>query len=178
MNESLLVKADFGWIDKPDFEKHTWNPCLRSEWLRFFEPKVSIAKMSDEDSIQYFSRDELSAYAKNVFDFLIPGGYFRIAVPDKNNPGFFSQFIYNPNSLFQKFFISSKFKRKIQNFYDLDSLSQILEEIGFIIRPLEYFDENGNFVKNNHWDIKGDLIEHQSGNWRKIRFLIVDAVKP
>lgn len=176
MNEPFSIKFDLSWSDRDGVQKGVWNPCNRSEWLNHISPG-QIESMTSEDEFQYLSYYEAIDFARNVFEFLIEGGRFRIAVPDRNNPSRLYHQKYRPDGLFQMLPFSRKFNRKVKTFWDYYFLIRMLRGIGFDVYPLEFFDENGQFVKND-WDIKDGLVKHRSGNNSESQFLIIDAVKP
>src|SRR5882672_11645882 len=54
-------------------------------WARLFQPE-SLEAVLTEHVLEHLTPNEADEAARNVFEFLRPGGYWRIAVPDANNP--------------------------------------------------------------------------------------------
>ena len=86
MGIKLIVRANGtqqeGWIslehDQLDIRK-------RDSWLDWFQPGTVDAVLS-EHVLEHLDHDEAQQAARNIYEFLSPGGYWRIAVPDAANP--------------------------------------------------------------------------------------------
>lgn len=167
----LLINANFSYVNSEQEGSLVVNPFSIQLWLETVG-EATLNSFTTEDNLQCLNYFQMIDFAKNVFEFLKSDGRWRIAVPDRNNLNFIYWMRYKPNGLIQKLSAIPA-----QSYWDLNSLTELLRQIGFIVYPLEYFDENGQFVKND-WDIKDGLIEHRSGNTNKTQYLIIDAVKP
>src|SRR5438132_8758685 len=71
-----------GWLS---LERAQLDIRDRLQWGRLFAPD-SVEAVLSEHVLEHLTADEARATAQNVYEFLRPGGYWRIAVPDANNP--------------------------------------------------------------------------------------------
>ena len=151
----------------------------RDDWLNRFLPNT-ISAILAEHVWEHLNYEEGVQAAKNCFEFLIPGGYVRCAVPD----GFF------PNEDYQKGVQIGgpgsadhpAASHKIVHNYK--TLSSMFESAGFEVNLLEYCDENGAFHYEDWEEKKGFIYRSKRFDHRnkdgKLGFvsLIIDAKKP
>ncbi len=160
----------------------------RDNWKRLFKPN-SLDAVLGEHILEHLSFLDGTKAAANVFEFLKQGGYWRIAVPDANNP--------NPNykdwnspfgsgQKLMKLFVYQSTEPTHQVFYNFSILSALLESVGFKGKPLEYYDTNGVFLRRNWKQTDGKIYRSFKSdylNQLRIFFnfdntsLIVDAFK-
>jgi predicted SAM-dependent methyltransferase len=123
--------------------------------------------------------EEAAEAARNCFEYLKPDGYFRIAVPD----GFHPEPNYinwvKPGNWW-----NGNDHKFLFNYQNLDVL---LSDIGFSVRLLEWYDENGVFHKQKWSHNAGPISRSANTIWSKFlgvvtnaeyTSLIVDAYKP
>ncbi len=121
--------------------------------------------------------DEAKQAAGLAFEFVKPGGSFRVAVPDGNHPdGDYVEQVKpggtGPGADDHKIL------------YDIDSLTALFRAAGFIVEPLEFFDGNGRFHAVDWSDDRGRVIRSRRYDHRntpeKLVYtsLIIDAVRP
>jgi predicted SAM-dependent methyltransferase len=124
-------------------QQHGWSSLEQSElditnrfqWARRFAP-ASLDAVLAEHVFEHLTVEEGSAAARNCFEFLKRGGYLRVAVPDGLHPD--PQYIawVRPGDGWNG--------DDHKELYDYRSLSRLLTESGFTVRPLEWWDESGN----------------------------------
>ncbi|GIN12284.1 hypothetical protein J26TS2_21510 [Shouchella clausii] len=118
--------------------------------------------------------------ARTCFEFLMPGGYVRCAVPDRSFPNENYQLnvrVGGPGPIDHP-----AASHKIIHTYK--TITAMFEEEGFVVSLLEYCDENGQFHYND-WNEQQGFIDrskrfdhrNQQGALRFVS-LIVDAKKP
>jgi predicted SAM-dependent methyltransferase len=181
--------AQPGW---QSFERSQLDIRDRAQWARLFPPN-SIDAVLSEHVLEHLTFDEAIATARNVFEFLTPGGYWRIAVPDANNPDPVYQSMCRPDGVERQrfdflnrlFYGADEPGHKVH--YSLASLSSLLLSAGFQIQPLEFYDDAGRFWRAP-WSSDAGWIKRSSqssfllfdsfftGCWNTS--LIVDAIKP
>lgn len=142
----------------------------RSTFEKWWKPNTITAFLS-EHVWEHLSEEEAERANSILFDFLKPGGWFRIAVPDGFNP--------NPKYIDHvKVGGDNQYHKQLYNY---KTLTAQLEKAGFKVEPLEYFNENGELVLNK-WDKKDGFLRRCSFNLIRLRkkdlSLVVDAFKP
>jgi len=159
-----------GWIftdrDILDIgEPRDWGALFTSD---------SIDRILCEHVLEHLSEERCRVALAECYRYLKPGGLMRIAVPDgyRRDPAYAAE--------------ASPPKDGHLVLYDIDSLTPLLESIGFRVTPLEYFDRNEEFHAQP-WDETEGLIV------RSVRFdsqkdfrrgdlyytsLVVDVRKP
>jgi Uncharacterized protein conserved in bacteria len=152
------------------------NLLHESDWQNYFAPN-SIDTLLAEHVWEHLTLEEGTLGAKHCFYYLKPGGYLRIAVPDGNHPDPEYIEMVRPGG-------SADYAFDHKMLYTIDSLSALLENVGFRVQPLEYFDASGEF----HFEMwqPADGMIHRSSRYDKrnkehaysYTSLIVDAVKP
>ena len=128
-----------GWIPS-DIQ---YLNLLRSEhWSRFFS-RNSIDALLAEHVWDILKTDEGLHAARQCFQYLKPGGYLRVAVPDG----------YHPDPAYIEWVKvgggGPADDHKV--LYNHKSLKRLFEEAGFRVELLEYFDEYGRF-HYREWD--------------------------
>ena len=152
---------------------------FRSDWEKF-APIGGVQAILAEHVWEHLSTEDALIAARNCFEFLVPGGYVRCAVPD----GLF------PNPDYQRLVQVGgpgpadhpAASHKIV--YDYRTLTAVFRAAGFEVHLLEWWDEAGNFSTHS-WDERDGFI------YRSARFdhrnqhgilgftsLIIDAIKP
>ncbi len=146
-------------------------------WHRFFKPK-SLDAIMGEHIWEHLSPEEAISATNSCFEYLKPGGYCRIAVPDGLHP--------DPVYLKGVGPIGPNELHKVM--YDYKSIKVLFESAGFTVSLLEYYDNEGVF-HNTDWDANKGLI-HRSIRFRNkhkdvsclgldnYTSLIIDAYKP
>jgi predicted SAM-dependent methyltransferase len=124
------------------------NIVEESSWRRLFNPG-SIDRVLAEHVLEHLSLRELRDTLGNVHKYLKPGGLLRLAVPDAFHP---SRYYYN---LVKPGGWETPYEHML--FLDYEMLSRIASELGFEVRLLEYFDENGVFHSEDY-DSKDGII--------------------
>jgi predicted SAM-dependent methyltransferase len=126
---------------------------------------------------EHLTEESLVTATRLVFEFLKPGGVFRIAVPDGLNPDPDYILRVKPNG-------TGPAAHDHKSLFTHTTLASLLTESGFHVRKLEYWDEDANFVRNP-WTSSDGHIKRSAQNDRRNRSgdliytsLIVDAVKP
>jgi len=178
-----------GWTS---FEFNDLDIRRRDNWLRLFQPGTVEAVLA-EHVLEHLNPDEAAAAARNIYEFLRPGGYWRIAVPDAYNPDPRYHEWSSPTgrfqSVWQPFFYDQKVHPAHNQFFSIDSLTLLLDSAGFNVKPLEWFDRGGQFQQKYLWPspMTAGQIYRANGTQHvaSMRFvlpfdnisLIVDAVK-
>ncbi|TLV00954.1 class I SAM-dependent methyltransferase [Dyadobacter luticola] len=161
-----------GWIHS-DIE--TLNLLKKSDWEKYFEEN-SIDKILAEHVWEHLTPEEGKLAFKNCYTFLKSGGRLRVAVPDGYNP--FEEYIdyVKPGGTG-----NGADDHKI--LYNYQLMSGFLQDIGFKVVPIEYYDEQGKFHKNP-WNPEDGMIrrsaDHDARNKDgKLVYtsLIIDAFK-
>ena len=124
------------WIHS-DIE--TLNLLKKSDWEEYFQENT-LDKILAEHVWEHLTEDEGKLAFQHCFIYLKPGGFLRIAVPDGFNPS--EEYIeyVKPGGTG-----NGADDHKI--LYNYKLMSDFLINIGFEVKLLEYFDENGKFHK-------------------------------
>ena len=162
-----------GWIAT----EQSWHDItIRQSWLTLFEPG-KVNRILAEHVMEHLNPLEAVQATQNFFEFLEPGGYARIAVPDGNHSS--PEYIENvrpggigPGALDHKVL------------YTFATLNELFTSQGFIVNGLEYFNDSGDFIAN-HWKNEDGMIyrsflndERNVGGTKKYTSIIIDAYKP
>ncbi len=129
---------------------------------------------------EHLTLEEGVIAAKNCYEYLLPGGYIRVAVPDAN---FRNEWYQNmvkvggngdPNH--------PSYTHKIV--YDYKTLCSVFEKAGFIVELLEYCDERGRFHYKYWNELYGKIgrslrfdTRNKGGRLGMVS-IIIDAKKP
>jgi predicted SAM-dependent methyltransferase len=161
-----------GWI-RTDIEY--LNLLQRRDWQRYFLPDM-IAAILAEHVWEHLSAEDGLVAARTCYEYLRPGGYLRIAVPDGHHPD--PEYIQRvrPGG-------TGPGAHDHKVLYTVETLGQLLVSAGFDVRPLEYFDAEGRFCAQA-WDPDDGLIRRSQkfdarNHDGKLRYtsLIIDAHK-
>ncbi len=178
-----------GWQSLERGQLDIRNPA---QWANLF-PANSLDAVLSEHVLEHLTYHEAVATARNVFDFLAPGGHWRVAVPDAKNPDPIYQDMCRPDGVGRQkfdlwnriFYGADEPGHKVH--YSLASLSALLSSQGFRVQPLEFYDDAGRFWRAR-WSPDAGWIKRSSQSsfllldslfsncWNTS--LIVDAVKP
>ncbi|KAA0989660.1 class I SAM-dependent methyltransferase [Dyadobacter aurulentus] len=161
-----------GWIHS-DIE--TLNLLKQSDWAKYFDEN-SIDRILAEHVWEHLTPEEGKLAFRHCYMYLKPGGFLRVAVPD----GYHTSEDYinyvKPGGTGE-----GADDHKI--LYNYQIMSGFLEEIGFKVKPLEYFDENGQFHQNP-WRIEDGMVrrsvdhdDRNKGGKLGYTSLIIDAYK-
>ena len=104
-------------------------------------PQKNVEVFLAEHVWEHLSLEEGILAAKNCYNHLMPGGYIRIAVPDKNFNNAWYQNMVKIGGPGPK--DHPAYSHKI--LYDYKMLTKVFEKAGFKVCLLEYSDEDGNF---------------------------------
>lgn len=162
-----------GWIPT---EESFLNLLKKEDFESFFKSN-KIDVILAEHVWEHLTEKDGTLGFKNCFDYLKPGGYLRIAVPDGYSPDMDYINKVKPGGTG----LGSDDHKVLYNY---QSLSNILKSVGFEVRILECYDEKGQFIYNE-WDPKSGMV-HRSKRFDErnqagklvYTSLILDAVKP
>lgn len=149
--------------------------------------------MLSEHVLEHLSYDEAVETARNIFQFLAPGGHWRIAVPDAKNPDAAYQDMCRPGGVGRQnldlwnrlFYGADEPGHKVH--YSLASLSSLLFFEGFRVQPLEFYDDAGSFWRAPWSQDAGWIKRSSESGYLLLDYLftncwntslIVDAIKP
>ncbi len=160
-----------GWITS---DIRTLDVTSYSNWQKLFK-RNEISHILAEHVWEHLSIEDSQKALHNCHIFLKKRGKIRIAVPD----GYFPDQTYI-NSVKPGGFGPGSDDHKI--LYTYLTLSRELINAGFDFHLIEYFNENGQFVRNE-WSIDDGFIhrsyQHDIRNIDGLRYtsLIIDGVK-
>ncbi|HEV7347085.1 hypothetical protein [Telluribacter sp.] len=161
-----------GWIHT-DIE--TLNILKADDWRQYFR-ESSISRILAEHVWEHFTEADGKTAFVNCHTFLKPGGFLRVAVPDGFHPD--EEYI---NKVKPGGTGEGADDHKI--LYNYRLMTEFLEGIGYKVRLVEYFDEQGKFHKND-WLPEDGLIrrsadhdQRNQGGKLVYTSLIVDAIK-
>jgi len=164
--DSVWIKSDLTMLDIT--KEDQWQAVLGD---------VRMSKVVAEHVWEHLSQEDAHRATRNVFRFLKPGGHFRVAVPD----GYFPDPAYlrhvRPGG-------AGPGADDHKVLYNVASLSAVLHQVGFDVRPLEYWDERGEFHFCD-WSVDDGMVtrsrrydERNKTGRMTYTSLIIDAVKP
>ncbi|MGZ8216730.1 class I SAM-dependent methyltransferase [Methylomagnum sp.] len=159
-----------GWIAT---DIYTLDILKAEDWDEFLNPG-SIDRLLAEHVLEHLSMEQNRIMLGLAYDYLKPGGVFRIAVPDGNREDIEYVAEVAPP------------KDGHQVFFTFESLAGLLESVGFQVEPLEYFDAAGSFhavlwnSEDGHINRSVRFDKQESMRVGNLRYtsLIVDARKP
>lgn len=162
-----------GWIGT---ERESLDLLQSEEWRRIFGAR-RIKTILAEHVWEHLSVEDARRAIRTCYDFLEPGGWIRVAVPDGLHP--------SPEYI-QRVRVGgtgpAAWDHKV--LYDYRSLVPLFEEAGFKVELLEYWDENGEF-RSAYWDPADGLVRRskrfnrERGNPPYVyTSLILDAKRP
>jgi predicted SAM-dependent methyltransferase len=162
-----------GWVST---DIDDLNLLDRTTWTRYFSPS-SIDALLAEHVWEHLTAHDASAAARVCYEFLKPGAYLRIAVPDGLNPDPKYIDYVRPGG-----HGAGADDHKV--LYTFETLRAVFSDVGFAVTLLEYFDRDGHFHRGD-WDPAAGLIArsacHDERNREKplsYTSLILDAKKP
>jgi predicted SAM-dependent methyltransferase len=162
-----------GWVST---DKSQLDVTKEADWVKILGDSKAD-KILSEHVWEHLTIEDSRAANQNVFDFLKPGGHYRIAVPDGLHPDQSYIDYVKPGG-----YGAGAMDHKI--LYTHATLSEELSKCGFEIKKLEYWDEMGNF-HYSPWEVEDGKIERSkrfddrnSGGALKYTSLIIDAIKP
>jgi predicted SAM-dependent methyltransferase len=136
----LVIGSGFtfsrGWI-QTDIE--TLNILKKEDWAAYFREN-SVDRILAEHVWEHFTPADGKLAFTNCHTFLKPGGVLRVAVPDGFHPNPAYIDMVKPGG-------TGNGADDHKVLYTYQSMAAVLEEVGFKVLPLEYFDENGKFHK-------------------------------
>ncbi len=158
-----------GWLSSDVPTLDITNP---DHWQKFFKPN-SIERILAEHVLEHLTEEQNQAALALAYQYLKPGGMFRIAVPDgfRRDPAYVAE-VTPP-------------KDGHQMLFTINNLRPMMESAGFEVRPLEYFDASEEFHATE-WDaaeghiMRSVRFDHQTDFQRDNLFytsLIVDGLK-
>lgn len=135
-----------GWVGT---DIDTLDMLKKSNWNRLFKPGT-VEFMLAEHVWEHLTPYQANTALSNCFHFLKKGGHFRIAVPDGFHPDPSYINYVKPGG-----HGAGADDHKI--LYNYISLKKIFEEVGFTVKLLEYFDEEGRF-HYSEWKVEDGLV--------------------
>ena len=118
-----------GWFQT---DKELLDVTSPEDWSTLFKPD-SIDSVLSEHMLEHLTEDEGRIAVTECYRYLKPGGLFRVAVPDGNRrDAAYVKEAAPPNDGHQMF-------------YNIKTLTALLEGVGFKTTPLEYFDAQEQF---------------------------------
>jgi len=159
-----------GWLQT---DKELLDVTSPSDWSALFEPE-SIDSLLSEHMLEHLTETEARIALTECYRYLKRGGLFRIAVPD----GYRRDAAYVAEA--------SPPNDGHQALYNIDTLTALLQSVGFATTPLEYFDAQEQFHAVP-WDEKEGLVRRSARfdtqqDFRRGNLfytsVIVDARKP
>lgn len=141
----------------------------RDSWARLFSLPGTVDAVLSEHVLEHLYPDEATATAQNVFEFLRPGGYWRIAVPDANTPD--ADYIEHCRPGGRGQAVASWWANigighntpDHKVFYDIESLATLLQSAGFTVCPLEYYLSDGTF-QYSEWSQDDGRVRRRYGD--------------
>jgi predicted SAM-dependent methyltransferase len=125
---------DAGWIPS---DAEYLNLLNAYHWKTYFE-KASIDAILAEHVWEHLTADDGLAAAGRCFEYLRPGGYLRVGVPDGFHPDPKYLDYVRPGG-------SGPGAGDHRVLYNHITFAGLFEKAGFDVRLLEYFDSNGKF---------------------------------
>lgn len=145
------------------------------DWLRYFSPN-SVTAILAEHVWEHLSVEDGKIAAMNCYRFLKPGANLRVAVPDGNHPDQSYIDAVKPGG-------SGIGSDDHKVLYNHKTLAEVFQSAGFQIKPLEHFDESGQFVARE-WNKDDGMIvrsqrydERNQGGALAYTSVIIDAMK-
>jgi predicted SAM-dependent methyltransferase len=161
-----------------------WIPAERDQidlvnpasWSCFFQ-KSSVDAILAEHVWEHLSEQDGKTAARNCFQFLRPGGYLRVAVPDGFHPSQQCQELRRQGG-------SEIGSGGHGSLYNHHSFAESFLQVGFQVQLIEFFDQEGVF-HSNHWDVSKGMVkrsllfdERNIDQPFAYTSLVLDAVKP
>lgn len=145
----------------------TVNAFDRATYAQWWQPGTISAFLA-EHVWEHLTEEQAVQADKIIFEFLKPGGWLRLAVPDG----------YTPDPDYIDHVKVGGDNQYHQQLYTYKTMVQQLESAGFQVKLLEYFDEHGQY-HHNPWDITTGFIKRSYANrMRRHLSIVIDAIKP
>jgi predicted SAM-dependent methyltransferase len=119
-------------------------------WASYFT-RASIDAILAEHVWEHLTVDEGFIAARRCYQYLRPGGYLRVAVPDGYHPDPAYIAYVKPGG-------SGPGADDHKILYNHITFSELFEKVGFRVTPLEYFDAQGLFHNGNWREEEGKII--------------------
>lgn len=163
-----------GWLPSEQGALDLLRPAT---WQHYLAPG-SVAALLAEHVWEHLTPEQGVVAAQTCYQFLRPGGYLRIAVPDGHHPDPAYIRYVEPGGTAGGIGPGGH-----QVLYTRETLTTLLETVGFVVTPLEWFDAAGQFHAAD-WSPADGMIErsqrfdarNQDGVLR-ITSVILDAHK-
>jgi predicted SAM-dependent methyltransferase len=162
-----------GWYPT---DKDLLDVVERESFVQYWKPNSRDAFMA-EHVWEHLTEKEASQANANCYEFLRPGGRLRLAVPDGFHPDRGYIEYVKPGG-------TGVGSDDHQVLYNYQLLKAQLNEAGFLVCLLEYWDENGEFHFSDWTSTAGHIRRsrrydprNQEGSLRYTS-LIVDGIKP
>jgi len=120
------------------------NVLKPADWRRMFKRRGSISAILAEHVWEHLSEEEGREAARQCYQYLKPGGFLRVAVPDG----------FHPDPAYIDYVKPGGYGAGADDhrvLYNWCSLKKVFEDAGFEVELLEYFDASGRFHCAN-WD--------------------------
>jgi predicted SAM-dependent methyltransferase len=162
-----------GWLAT---DKAQLDLVREADWANYFMPNTVKAILAEHVWEHLDSKAAMTA-AQKCFEYLMPGGYIRVAVPDGLHPD--QEYIdyVKPGG-------SGVGSDDHHVLYTYETLTAVFVSVGFEITLLEYFDEHGTF-HFHEWSPADGMISRSSrfdsrNGTRELAYtsIILDAIKP
>lgn len=151
----------------------------RDTWEEWFGACRADALLC-EHVFEHLTEQEARNASKICFDFLKPGGFLRVAVPD----GYFPNEEYQNTVKIGGPGPTDHPAADHKSVFNYKTLTKVLRSAGFSVDVLEYCDEGGRF-HYNQWDwssapVYRSLLSDHRNSADELGFvsLIIDATKP
>jgi predicted SAM-dependent methyltransferase len=162
-----------GWVET---EQHLLDVNERSSFLQYWRP-ASISAFLAEHVWEHLEEESAEIANRNCFEFLEPGGWLRLAVPDgfKPDPEYVDW--VRPGG-------TGPGAEDHKILYNYKMLRAKLERSGFRVVLLEYWDENGDFHFQDWSSADGHVRRSRRYDPRNqnrplvYTSLIADAIRP
>ncbi len=135
-----------GWVST---DVDSLNLLVPENWAQYFRPNTIEAIMA-EHVWEHLTKEQGIQAAQICYQYLQPGGYVRLAVPDG----------FHPNPAYLDWVRPDGVGPDADDHklvYDYQSIQEVLTIAGFKVDLLEYFDESQQF-HYREWDPQAGLI--------------------
>lgn len=155
-----------GWIatDLPHF-----NIIKRADWEYFFS-KNKIDNLLAEHVLEHLTEEEVNIVIYNAYEYLKPGGIFRIAVPDGFNPD--PKYIDDVSPTGKT---GSYHGHK--SLWNYKTFEQLATNKNFSVLINEYYDETGNYFLKDFTDENGFISRTGKIKNAPAKSLVIDLKK-
>ena len=161
-----------GWLAT---DIHILNILQEDNWSKYFTHN-EIDNILAEHVLEHLNEEQITLALKIIYQYLKPGGCFRIAVPD----GFHKDKNYVDMIKPGGYGLGSDDHKVLCNY---KMMKKILNDVGYKVELLEYWDETGIFHKNKLTQENGYIQRSSENDSRNTNgelnytSLIIDAKK-